>query len=108
MTRSYLAAILTPDRLAEISPPVADDAPVNADFNPHPLLLPPALVDEPVPGPFRADGGHLAGVAVGVYLLRLRPVSLAIFTAGFAASALEVVLLAGFQILCGSVYRQVG
>ncbi len=43
-----------------------------------------------------------------VYLLRLRPVPLAIFAGGFAASALEVVLLLGFQILFGSVYHQVG
>jgi spermidine synthase len=35
-------------------------------------------------------------------------VPFAVFASGFAASALEVVLLLGFQILCGSVYRQVG
>jgi spermidine synthase len=35
-------------------------------------------------------------------------VPLAIFSGGFAASALEVVLLLGFQILHGCVYHQVG
>jgi spermidine synthase len=45
---------------------------------------------------------------VAVYLLRTRAVPFAIFASGFAASALEVVLLLGFQVLCGSVYRQVG
>ena len=43
-----------------------------------------------------------------VYLVRLRPVPLAIFAGGFAATALEVVLLLGFQILYGCVYHQVG
>ena len=33
---------------------------------------------------------------------------LAVFATGFTASSLEVVLLVGFQILCGSVYHQVG
>ncbi len=47
-------------------------------------------------------------MALGVYLLRLRPVPMVIFVSGFAASALEVVLLLGFQILYGSVYRQLG
>ena len=43
-----------------------------------------------------------------VFLTRLRPVSLAVFSSGFAASALEVVLLMGFQILFGSLYYRVG
>ena len=45
---------------------------------------------------------------LAAYLVRIRPVPLAVFATGFAASSLEVVLLVGFQILCGSVYHQVG
>jgi len=52
------------------------------------------------------EGGLL--LLLAVYLLRVRAVALAIFTTGFAASALEVVLLVGFQILYGCVYHQVG
>src|ERR1035437_4811605 len=43
-----------------------------------------------------------------VYLIRLRGPALALFASGFAGSALEVVLLLAFQVLCGSVYHQVG
>jgi spermidine synthase len=38
----------------------------------------------------------------------LRGGAFVLFASGFAASALEVVLLLAFQILCGSVYHQVG
>ena len=41
-------------------------------------------------------------------LVFLRPVSFGILTTGFAASAVEVVLLLGFQILYGCVYQWVG
>jgi spermidine synthase len=55
-------------------------------------------------------GVWLAVLAVGfaAYLVRMRAVPFAIFASGFAASALEVVLLLAFQILAGSVYRQLG
>jgi spermidine synthase len=43
-----------------------------------------------------------------VYLIRLRGPALVLFASGFAGSALEVVLLLAFQVLCGSVYHQVG
>lgn len=38
---------------------------------------------------------------------RLKPVSFAIFTTGFAASALEVILIIGFQVLYGFVYSSI-
>ena len=43
-----------------------------------------------------------------IYMVRLRPVPLVVFCGGFAASALEVVLLLAFQVLFGSLYYQVG
>ncbi|MGD0746046.1 MAG: hypothetical protein ABSA45_12910, partial [Verrucomicrobiota bacterium] len=43
-----------------------------------------------------------------VYLVRLRGAALILFASGFAAAALELVLLLAFQVLCGSVYHQVG
>ena len=46
--------------------------------------------------------------AMIIYVVRLRPVSLVIFCGGFAAAALEVVLLLAFQVLFGSLYYQVG
>ena len=47
-------------------------------------------------------------VLLGFYLVRLRGSAFVLFASGFAASALEVVLLLAFQVLCGSVYHQVG
>jgi spermidine synthase len=40
--------------------------------------------------------------------VRLRGPALVLFASGFAGSALEIVLLLAFQVLCGSVYHQVG
>ncbi len=104
---SYLASILAPDRLAEIRRALAEDAPINEDFNP--LLY--YLHLRHWMSQFKVRFGLLEGTLLAMLLLyvaRLRPTSLAIFTAGFAASTLEVVLLLGFQALCGNVYQQIG
>jgi spermidine synthase len=45
---------------------------------------------------------------LGFYLVRLWGSAFVLFASGFAASTLEVVLLLAFQVLCGSVYHQVG
>jgi len=45
---------------------------------------------------------------LGIYLWRLQPVTFAIFAGGFAASALEIVLLLGVQITCGALYQHLG
>ncbi len=50
----------------------------------------------------------IIAVFVLIYLARIRAIPFAIFTTGFAASALEVVILIGFQILYGYVYHKVG
>jgi spermidine synthase len=107
VNRDYMTSELAPERLAGVSSAVTEDAPINEDFNPilyfyhlrHWMsqfstrfgLLWPALV-----------------LVLFVYVIRLRPVALAIFSGGFAASALEVVLLLGAQILYGCLYYQVG
>ena len=107
VNRAYLAAMLTPGRTAGLQRALAADGPVNRDFNP--ILYYYQL--RYWMSQFRFRFGLLEGallVLLAVYLVRLRPVPLAVFATGFAASALEVVLLFGFQILYGSVYRQMG
>ena len=42
-----------------------------------------------------------------MYLVRIKPIPFALFTSGFAASSLEVVILIGFQILYGYAYHQI-
>ena len=107
VNRHYLSAVLTPDRLADMQRATAVPATVNTDFNP--VLYYYHLTHWM--SQFRERYGLWAIVLVSgfaSYLVRTRAVPFAIFASGFAASALEVVLLLGFQILCGSVYRQVG
>jgi len=105
--REYLIGMLTEGRLADLANAAARDAPVNRDFSP---VLCYYHLRRWI-SRFTVRVGILEGVlllAFGIYVVRLRPASMAIFTTGFAAAALEVVLLAGFQILYGSVYQHVG
>lgn len=103
----YVSVVLSPDRVADVRRAISEEAPVNKDFSPilyyYHLLY---WISQ-----FKVSFGLLeAGLALVflVWIVRVRPVSLAIFTTGLAASALEVVLLVGFQILYGSLYHQVG
>lgn len=107
VNRRTLAAMLTPDRMADLRRAVSDAAPSNRDFSP--ILYYYHL--RYWMSQFQVRFGLLEAALLAllaVYLVRLRPVPLAIFATGFAASALEVVLLFAFQILYGSVYHQVG
>jgi spermidine synthase len=107
VNRSYLNAMLTPDRMADVRRVLSDQAPINEDFNPILYFYHLRYWISQFTLRF---GFFEAGLVVllVIYLARLRPAPLAIFSGGFAASALEVVLLLGFQILHGCVYHQVG
>jgi spermidine synthase len=107
VNRHYLDAMLAPDRLADLDRAVAQPAEINTDFSPalYYYYLRHWLSQ------FTVRTGFLGGVLLvllAAYLLRLRAVPRVIFAAGFAAATLEVVLLLGFQVLYGSLYRQVG
>lgn len=109
LDRHYLAAVLAPDRMADAARAMEHvvNVPTNRDFSPilyyHHLRYWMRQFDVRF-GVLEA----VLGLLLLAFLLRLRPVSLAVFSSGFAASALEVVLLMGFQVLFGSVYRGVG
>ena len=93
--------------MADLRRALSDVAPSNRDFSP--ILYYYHL--RYWMSQFQVRFGLLEATLLALlaaYLLRLRPVPLAIFATGFAASALEVVLLFAFQILYGSVYHQVG
>lgn len=105
--RNYLEAMLAPDRMGDLRRAVAQPAAVNTDFSP--VLYYYHLLHWI--GQFKVSFGVLEGALLAlfaVYLLRMRAVPLAIFVSGFAASALQVVLLLGLQILHGSLYQHVG
>ena len=99
--------MLTPDRMADVRRAISADAPLNEDFNPILYYYHLRYWMSQFQVRFGVLEGVLAVLLV-VYLVRLRPVPLVIFCGGFAASALEVVLLLAFQVLFGSLYYQVG
>jgi spermidine synthase len=107
VNRHYLDAMLAPDRMADIGRAMAQPAAVNRDFSP--VLYYYHL--RHWMSQFNAGFGPLqAGLLVllCVYLPRLRGSAFVLFASGFAGSAIELVLLLAFQVLCGSVYHQVG
>ena len=107
VNRHYLDAMLAPDRMADLARAVAEPAAPNKDFSP--VLYFYHL--RHWMSQFELRFGPLQAVlllGLGFYLARLRGSALVLFASGFAASALELVLLLAFQVLCGSVYHQVG
>ena len=107
VNRHYLDAMLTADRLADMRRAVSQPAAVNRDFSP--MLYFYRL--RHWMSQFKVSVGALQAVLLlllGVYLVRLRGPALALFASGFAGSSLEIVMLLAFQVLCGSVYHQVG
>lgn len=102
----YLEATFSPDRMAEVQRALANPGAVNRDFSP--VLYYYHL--RYWMSHFRTSFGlfqAVLGLGLAAYLWRIRAVPLALFTTGFAASALEVVLLLGVQVLYGYVYSQV-
>jgi spermidine synthase len=107
VNRHYLDAMLTADRMADIQRAVSQPAALNRDFSP--MLYFYHL--RHWMSQFTLSFGALQAVLLLLllaYLIRLRGPALVLFASGFAGSALEVVLLLAFQVLCGSVYHQVG
>jgi spermidine synthase len=107
VNRHYLDAMLTADRMADIQRAVSQPAALNRDFSP--MLYFYHL--RHWMSQFTLSFGALQAVLLlllFVYLIRLRGPALVLFASGFAGSALEIVLLLAFQVLCGSVYHQVG
>jgi spermidine synthase len=105
--RPYLEAMLAPDRMADMGRAITVPAGLNEDL--APVLYYYHLIHWL--SQFQIRFGLLGASLLALflfYLFRLRPAPLAVFASGFAASALEVVLLLGFQALHGSLYQQLG
>ena len=103
----YLDAMLTPDRMTGVAAATTQPAVANRDFSPvlyYYYLRHWMSQFETRFGPLQVG----LVILLGIYLFRLRGGPLVLFASGFAASALEIVLLLAFQVLCGSVYHQVG
>jgi spermidine synthase len=131
VNRHYLDAMLAPDRLADIERASTQPAALNTDF--HPVLYVYHL--RHWASQFAPGVGWLKlviGLVLGAGALRLlvgRPrlrrmrlnpgdhpenrgnglrLLAVLFVGGFTGASLEIVLLFAFQVMCGSVYLQVG
>jgi spermidine synthase len=107
MNRHYLDAMLAADRMIDMQRAIAQPAALNKDFSP--VLYYYHL--RHWMSQFETGFGVLQVlllVLLCIYLLRLRGTAFVLFASGFAGTALEIVLLLAFQVLCGSVYHQVG
>jgi spermidine synthase len=107
MNPHYLDAMLAPDRMADIDRATSRPAELNQDFNPMLYFYHLRHWLSQFDTRFGVAGVMLLLLPT-IYLLRLRGCSVVLAASGFAASALEMVLLLGFQVTCGSVYHQVG
>jgi len=103
----WVEAMLSPDRQDDVNRALDVPAPVNRDFNP---ALSRRVFLRRI-AEHRVAFGAVEAVLLAAllfYLLRLRAAPRAVLTIGFAAAGLEFALLLGFQVLYGSLYRQMG
>ncbi len=102
----YLKGRLTNDRINYVKNSTIENTKPNKDFNPityyYHLLY---WIRH-----FRFNSPLffiILFILIILYLIKIKPIPFAIFTSGFAASSLEVVILIGFQILYGYAYHQI-
>ena len=109
VNKFYLSGTLTEDRISMVSQSTTEDVNVNSDFKPEAYYYYIIFWMSQFRGHFVS---FLIVLAVLVVILFLKiaphPVPFALLTTGFAGTALEVVLILGFQILYGYVYSQIG
>ncbi|RMF54985.1 hypothetical protein D6745_03565 [Candidatus Woesearchaeota archaeon] len=107
VNEDYLKGVFTPDRISQITSSIDEKEGVNHDFSPvtyyyHLLYW---------MSHFKANYALFIIIIIllmAFFLSRLKAVSFAIFTTGFASSSLEVVLLIAFQVIYGYVYHIIG
>lgn len=103
----FLAATLAPDRQADLARAVAQPAARNTDFAPvlYFYHLRHWLGQFATASPVL---GYVVLALLAVYLVRVRAATRVIFAAGFAASALQLIVLLAFQVFYGALYQQIG
>ncbi|MBU7013928.1 MAG: fused MFS/spermidine synthase [Theionarchaea archaeon] len=109
VNKYYLSGVITEDRIEMVLASAAENVAENTDFSPHAYYYYLSFWMSQFRSHFLV---FLAMVVILVIILSVRiathPVPLALVTAGFAGTALEVVLVLGFQILYGYVYSHIG
>lgn len=106
---SYLSGIITSDRITMLENSTREEVGVNSDFRPEAYYHYLAYWTSQFHISFLLFLGVLAFCVILFFSkISLHPVPFALFTTGFTAAALEIVLVLGFQIIYGYVYSQIG
>lgn len=103
----YLDDELIKDRMNYVLKNIDENAVVNKDFHPVVYYHQLEFWMSHFKGNYYLILITLAVITI-LFLFRLKPVNLCLFTGGFAASSMEVVILVAFQIIYGFVYQIVG
>ena len=104
--KSYMNAIMQPDRLADVRKATLSYRAENRDLRPVLYYYNLTRWMSQFKTKFGLMEAAFALVFV-IYLLKLRPVQLTVFSSGFTSSSLEIAFLLVFQNLFGSLYSQV-
>jgi len=103
----YLLGKLTQDRIIDAEKSASLNVKSNTDFFPSAYYLHIRTWLEQS----KFNLGILIAailVLLTLYLYKIKPVPLSIFTTGFAAAGLQLIILIGFQISYGYVYKWIG
>ena len=107
VNRNYLAGRVTPERLSFVENSIIDSVPANHDLRPTAFFYRMHIWL----GMFQ-ENYRIILIVVSLffvlYFFRIGMIRKAIFSTGFTASSMEVVILLCYQILHGSVYTGIG
>lgn len=107
VNENFLDGRITGERLSFISRHINADVPVNHDFRPTAFYYSLRLWLSMFREQFRVPLGGAALFFI-VYVASLSTVGRTIFSTGFMASSMEVIILLCYQIVHGSVYKGIG
>jgi spermidine synthase len=102
----YLNAMLTQDRISSINNNLEKNAALNKDF--YPTLT--FAYQSYWSNYFKINYLLIAVIvltAIILFVLRLKPITFALFTSGLSASGIQLILISSFQILYGYVYASI-
>ncbi len=107
VNENYLAGRVTPERLSFVEGSIIDNVPTNHDFRPTAFFYRMRVWLSMFQENYR-----IILIAVSLffvlYFSRIGMIRRAIFSTGFTAASMEVVILLCYQILHGSVYTGIG
>jgi spermidine synthase len=105
----FWKAMITPDRLADVARAAAQPADLNRDFSPilYLYFLRHWLSQHEVSRTL-VGGVLLLVLVLSAMSFRRHLAFPVVFLSGFTAAAIQLVLLLAFQVLAGSMYRELG